>query len=169
MHRSRLSRQRLKGGLLHSWFGDRLLAKELWRPTRESIARGWLVGFPITVMPFLPVQSLFACVAALLVRGNLLLCIALQFLSTPLTAPVQLAACYFVGALLRGEPMGVAWHRVTREPAQLLHPNELGTLYLGALVIGIIGGILGYFIIQQTWRERAPRKRQPRGPQSPQP
>ena len=158
MHRSRLSRHRLKGGLLHSWFGDRLLAKELWRPTRQSLSRAWLVGFPITVMPFLPVQSVFACLAAILVRGNLLLCIALQFLSTPLTAPVQLAACYFVGALLRGEAISVAWHRVTRQPAQLLHPNELGTLYLGALVIGILGGVLGYFIIQHTWRERAPRK-----------
>ena len=162
MHRSRLSRGRLKGGLLHSWFGDRLLAKELWRPTRDSLARAWLVGFPITMMPFLPVQSLFACVAALFVRGNLLLCIALQFLSTPLTAPVHLPACYFVGALLRGEPIGVVWHRVTREPGQLLRPNELETLYLGALVVGVLGGALGYLVIQKTWRERVrlPRRRQ---------
>lgn len=159
MHRSRLSRHRLKGGLLHSWFGDRLLAKELWRPTRKSLSRAWLMGFPITVMPFLPMQSVFACLAAILVRGNLLLCIALQFLSTPLTAPVQLAACYFVGALLRGEHIGIVWNRITHQPSQLLHPNELGTLYLGAVVIGILGGLLGYVIIQQTWRERVPRKR----------
>lgn len=154
MHRSRLSRQRLRGSLLHSWFGDRLLAKELWRPTRDSLARAWLVGFPITITPFLPVQSVFACIAALFLRGNLLLCIALQFLSTPLTAPVQLPACYFVGALLRGTPVDEAWHRIVHEPGTLLRPHEFGTLYLGALVVGVIGGILGYVILQGTWRER---------------
>ena len=50
MHRSRLSRSRLRGGWIHSRFGDRILDKALWRPTRESLARAWLVGFPITIL-----------------------------------------------------------------------------------------------------------------------
>src|SRR5512145_1725446 len=82
MHRRRLSRTRLKGSRLHSWLGDGLINKSLWQPTRGSLARAWLVGFPITVVPFLPFQTVFACVAALFVRGNLLLWIALQFLSS---------------------------------------------------------------------------------------
>lgn len=159
MHRSRLSRQRLKGSRLHGWLGDRLVAKELWKPTRDSLARGWLVGFPITVLPFLPAQSVFACAAAVLCRGNLLLCIALQFLSTPLTAPVHLPVCYFVGALLLGEPLHETWHRVTTQPGDLLHANAFGTLYLGALVVGIVGGLLGYAVIQRTWRDRVPPRR----------
>ena len=92
----------MRGSRLHRWFGDRVLAKDLWLPTHQSLARAWLVGFPITVTPFLPLQSVFATIAALMVRGNLLLCIAMQFLSTPLTAPVHLPVCYFVGELVRG-------------------------------------------------------------------
>jgi uncharacterized protein (DUF2062 family) len=90
LNRQKLSRRHMRGGKLHSWFGDRILAKELWRPSASSLARAWLVGFPITVTPFLPLQSVFATIAALLVRGNLFLCIAMQFLSTPLTARVLL-------------------------------------------------------------------------------
>ena len=100
----------MRGGRLHGWFGDRLLAKELWLPTRGSLARAWLVGFPITIVPFLPGQSILAAIAALMVRGNLLLCIALQFLSTPLTAPVHLPACYFVGEVMRGANPREVWN-----------------------------------------------------------
>jgi len=154
MHRSRLSRSRLKGGWIHSRLGDRILDKKLWSPTRESLARAWLVGFPITVMPFLPAQSLFAVIAALCVRGNLLLCIALQFLSTPLTAPVHLPACYFVGELVRGTNPAAVWRHISTAPRDLFTREGVISLYLGAFVIGIIGGCLGYAIIIKTWRDR---------------
>jgi uncharacterized protein (DUF2062 family) len=154
MHRSRLSRSRLRGSFIHSWLGDRILEKPLWKPTRESLARAWLVGFPITIMPFLPAQSLFACIAALFVRGNLLLCIALQFISSPLTAPVHLPACYFVGELVRGKNPAMVWRHIRSTPKDLLTRDSVGSLYLGAFVIGIIGGAVGYAVIRGTWRER---------------
>jgi uncharacterized protein (DUF2062 family) len=157
MHRSRLSRSRLKGSRLHSWLGDGLINKSLWQPTRGSLARGWLVGFPITVVPFLPGQTIFACVAALLVRGNLLLCIALQFLSTPLTAPVHLSTCYFVGEVVRGASPTRVWREAKAAPKKvLLSAHAVTSLYLGAAIVGMIGGVAGYAIILQTWRERPP-------------
>lgn len=158
MHRRRLSRSRMRGTFLHNWLGDRILHKELWKPTRESLARAWLVGFPITIIPFLPVQSLFACVAALFVRGNLLLCIGLQFLSTPVTAPVHLPACYFVGEVVRGADPRDVWQEV-RTPRLLLTGNTVTSLYVGAAVIGIIVGAAGYAIIQRTWKEEKPTRR----------
>ena len=69
LNRQKLSRRHMRGGKLHSWFGDRILAKELWRPSASSLARAWLVGFPITVTPFLPLQSVFATFAALAAFG----------------------------------------------------------------------------------------------------
>jgi uncharacterized protein (DUF2062 family) len=155
MHRQRLSRSRLKGSRLHSWLGDGLISKSLWQPTRESLARAWLVGFPITVVPFLPGQSIIACVAALFVRGNLLLCIALQFLSTPLTAPIQLSTCYFVGEVARGASPAKVWSEAKAAPKKvLLSVQAVTSLYLGAAIVGIIGGVAGYAIILQTWRDR---------------
>ncbi|HYP15630.1 MAG TPA: DUF2062 domain-containing protein [Opitutus sp.] len=165
MHRRRMSRTRLRGGLLHSWLGDRLLDKALWRPTRESLARAWLVGFPITIVPFLPGQTLFACIAALFVRGNLLLCILLQFLSTPLTAPVHLPACFFVGELVRGRNFAVVWRHISSAPRDLLSGDAAVSLYLGAVVLGALGGAIGYAVIQHTWRK--PPDRTPRVPIDP--
>ena len=156
MHRSRVSRSGLRGGFLHSWLGDRLLDKALWRPTRDSLARAWLVAFPITMVPFLPAQTLFACVAALLVRGNLLLCIALQFLSNPLTAPFQLSGCYFVGELVRGRNIATVWQHVSSTPGDLLSGDAAVSLFLGAFVLGVLGGAAGYAIIQRTWKKTGP-------------
>ena len=160
MHRRRLSRSRMKGTFLHSWLGDRILQKGLWSPTRESLARAWLVGWSVTVIPLLPGQSIIACIAALLVRGNLLLCIGLQFLSTPLTAPVHLPACYFVGEVVRGANPRHVWREVRGKPRLLLTGHAVTSLYLGAAVIGIIGGAAGYAIIHGTWREKPRRRRE---------
>lgn len=154
MHRHHLSRRRLKGGFLHSWLGDRLLDKRLWRPTRESIARAWLVGFPITVVPLLPGQTLLAGFAALFVRGNLVLALALQFLSNPITATVHLPACYLVGELVRGRKLAGVWAHVTSTPRDLWTGDSAVSLYLGSVVLGMLGGAVGYAIIQGTWHIR---------------
>lgn len=180
MHKQRLSRSRLKGTRVHRWLGDGILNKALWQPTRGSLARAWLVGFPITIVPFLPAQSLFASVAAFLVRGNILLCIALQFLSTPLTAPVHLSTCYFVGEVARGASPGKVWREAKAAPKKvLLSAHAVTSLYLGAAIVGIIGGVVGYAIILQTWKDRpkhrtrspfgtpAPFDRKPHGPHGP--
>jgi uncharacterized protein (DUF2062 family) len=155
MHRQRFSRSRLKGTRLHSWLGDGLISKSLWQPTRGSLARAWLVGFPLTIVPFLPGQSFLACIAALLVRGNLLLCIALQFLSTPITAPIQLSTCYFVGEVARGASPAKVWREAKAAPKKVLFSaHAVTSLYLGAAIVGMIGGVAGYAIILQTWRDR---------------
>lgn len=170
MHKSRLSRSRMRGTRMHRWFGDGILSKSLWKPTRESLARAWLVGFPITIVPLLPAQSVFACIAAFFVRGNLLLCIALQFLSTPLTAPVHLPVCYFVGEVVRGENPRVVWRRAKAEPRRiLLSAHAVTSLYLGAAIIGLFGGVVGYAVIQQTWRDPRPKPRSARPPLGPAP
>lgn len=164
MHRQKLSRHRLRGTFLHRKFGDRILHKELWSPTREGLARAWLLGWPITVIPFLPGQSVIAVIAALLVRGNLLLCFALQFLSNPFTAPVHLPACYFVGEVVRGANPKHVWREVRDKPSLLLTGHAVTSLYLGSAVIGIIGGALGYAIIRSTWRETPRRRRETNPP-----
>lgn len=161
LHRRQISRHKLRGGRLHSWFGDRILEKALWKPTRGSLARAWLVGFPITMVPFLPGQSLLACVAALFVRGNLLLCIALQFLSNAGTATVQLPASYFVGEVVRHGHIKKAWNHAVEHPRELMTFDAAKSLYLGAFIIGILGGAIGYAVLQKTWRDAPVRVRNP--------
>jgi uncharacterized protein len=162
MHKQKLSRTKMRGGRLHGWFGDRILDKALWLPTRNSLARAWLIGFPITVIPVLPAQSLFAIIGALVVRGNLLLAIALQFLSNPLTATIQLPACYFVGEVVRGANPTEVWHKAWADPKKILvSAHAVTSLYLGAIIIGFLGGLIGYAILHRTWRDKPTRGTRP--------
>lgn len=166
LHRRRLSRQGLKGSFLHSKLGDRLLDKSLWMPTRTSLARAWLIGIPITTIPFLPAQSLIAGVAGFFGRANLLLCIGLQFISMPLTAPVQLSACYFVGRVARGESPFEVWEHLMANPGAALSTDALFTLYLGSIILGPLVGLIGYAAFMLLWPDHLPHLRRRSKPPS---
>jgi len=156
LHRWGISRHKLRGGFLHSKLGDRILHRELWFPTRESLARAWLVGMPITMIPFLPLQSLIAIPVAFLVGANIPVTFLLQYLSNPATAVIQLPACYFVGSLLLGEPMGDTLRLIEHNPGAILSGHSVLALYLGSVVLGPLLGVLGYFLTHLIWRS-APR------------
>lgn len=154
-----LSRAKLRGGFLHTRLGDRFLERELWVPSRESLARAFLVGMPVTMIPFLPAQSVFACAAALWTRANLPVSFFLQFLSTPATAIVHLPACYLVGKLVLGADLSAEWHRTWANPMAIVTgwQGNLGALYLGALVLGPVTGVIGYALTKLLWRAKPER------------
>ncbi|MDX2187857.1 MAG: DUF2062 domain-containing protein [Opitutaceae bacterium] len=174
LHRRHFSRPRLKGSRMHRWLGDHLMDKSLWRATPESLARAWLVGFPITSIPFLPGQSLIALALGFANRANLFLCVGLQYLSNPLTAIVHLPACYFAGKIIMGRSPMAAWNdAVTRDWGHALkHPKVLAEdifeLYLGGAVLGLLIGVAGYAVLH-AWGERRQKKlatRPPTGPKN---
>jgi uncharacterized protein (DUF2062 family) len=118
-------------------------------------------------MPFLPAQTLFAVVAALFLRGNLLLAIALQYLSNPFTAPVHLPACYFVGELMRGHSPVAVWKHLESTPMDLLTGGSVASMYSGAFALGILGGSVGYAVIRSVWKQPVSARLRPRRHQSP--
>lgn len=154
LHRWGLSRQKLRGGFLHSKLGDKIFERELWIPSRESLARAWLIGMPVTTIPLLPLQSVIACGIGFIFRANLPICFVLQYLSNPATAIVQIPACYFVGRLLLGEPISVTIHHIETNPAGLFSGQSIAAIYLGAVVLGPVLGVLGYGLTHLIWREK---------------
>jgi uncharacterized protein (DUF2062 family) len=158
-----LSRAKLRGGFLHTRLGDRFLERELWVPSRESLARAFLVGMPVTWIPFLPAQSVIACACAFWVRGNLPVSFLLQFLSSPATAIVQLPACYLAGKIVLGTDLSAEWSRVWADPMAIVTGGSLGALYLGSVVLGVGTGVAGYFLTMLLWRP----KPVPHGPPAP--
>jgi len=168
LHRQNLSRKKMHGGFLHTRLGDRMLDKQLWLASPRSLARAWLIGFPVTSIPWLPFQSVIAGVLGFTFRANLLLCIGLQYLSNPFTAIFHLPPCYFVGKLMLGSSLSHTWTEVTtrdwksvfHHPSKLAH--DLVPLYLGAITLGTTIGIIGYFAIYAwglRWQRRQVHKR----------
>lgn len=154
LHRSGYSRRTLRGGFLHSRLGDRILDRSLWLPTRISLARAWLIGMPITTIPFLPFQSVLAGIFGFFGRANLLLCIGLQFLSNFATAPFHLSACYFVGRVVLGEHPGDVWAHLMAHPHSIWSTDALFALYLGSIILGPLIGLVGYAVIMLFWPDR---------------
>lgn len=172
LHRWGISRRKLRGGFLHTKLGDRILERDLWFPSRESLARAWLIGMVVTCIPFLPLQTLIACGFGFYFRANLPVCFILQYLSNPATAIFQLSACYFVGRLLFGDSPSTLWQHMERvvgslvnapswsEAFGLLNWREFAALFLGSIVLGLALGLLGYLGTHLVWKDkpRKPRK-----------
>jgi len=155
LHRWGGSRHKLRGGYMHSLLGDRLLERDLWFPSRESLARAWLVGLPVSIVPFLPFQTVIACSIGFFARANLPVCFAVQFLSNPATAFIQLPMCYFVGRFLMGAPMNATLMQLETHPIHALASAQtVQALYLGAFVLGPLLGVLGYLLTHLLWRAK---------------
>ena len=60
----------------------------------------------------------------------------------------------FVGEVVRGASPKTVWHEAKTAPKKvLLSAHAVTSLYLGAAIVGIIGGVVGYAVILGTWRE----------------
>ncbi len=166
LHRRGLTRKKMQGGFWHTKLGDRLLDKALWRATPESLARAWLIGVPITTIPFLPGQMAITVFLGFLFRANMLLCGALPWVSNPFTAPIHLPACYIVGTLVLNRSFSKAWENAQQFnwAAIVEHPFRAAQhivipLYLCSIILGLVIGIIGYFVILAWGNRIVARKR----------
>jgi uncharacterized protein (DUF2062 family) len=165
LHQKGFSRRKLHGSWIHGVMGDGILAKELWSLESDSVARAWLIGVMITIIPLLPFQSLIAVPLAILFRANVPIVYGLQWVSNPITAFIHLPACYYFGCLvLRISPSGAfqegmkkieekGWNAV----GQLSFQDVIVPLYVGAVAQGLLISVIGYFLIKAYWP--APKKR----------
>ena len=96
----KVPRQRhVRGTWLHRLLGDRLFTPELWRPTREGVARGVATGLFWAMMP-IPFQMLPSGITAYLFRFNIPAAISVVWITNPVTWPVILYWQYRLGAWL---------------------------------------------------------------------
>lgn len=131
------------GGLLHD--------PNLFHLNRHSVSVAFFAGIFIAFLP-IPFQVPLAAAAALLLRCNLPISVALVWISNPLTFPIIFFACYKFGARLLDTPqyqfsfeLSFEWFR--SEFLLLWQP-----LLLGCLFAGLFFGCLGYIVMQWTWR-----------------
>ncbi len=89
------------------WMGPLLDRAWLWRANRHGIAAGLASGLFLGLL--VPVgQTVFACVAALLLRANLPAAVLATFVSNPLTTPAILLAGYHLGMAVLGSVLFAA-------------------------------------------------------------
>ena len=123
----------------------------LFHLNRHSVSLAFSVGTFCAFLP-MPAQMLVAATAALLVRCNLPIAVALVWISNPITIPPIFFACYKFGTWLLEIPprdftIELSWYWITHVFVNIWKP-----LIVGSLVAGSFFSITSYISIRFFWR-----------------
>jgi len=117
----------------------------LWNFNRKSISKGVAVGLFCAFLP-MPMQMIVASIFAVIFSGNILISIALVWITNPLTIPPIYYALYKFGAWILSVPpiqgFNFSIDFFTNAFSTIWQP-----LLLGSLLISVITSILGYHIV----------------------
>jgi uncharacterized protein (DUF2062 family) len=134
-------------------FGQWLKDPNLWHVNRYSVSTAFSVGLFCAIVP-LPVQMLLAAGLSILFRGNLLIAVALTWITNPFTTIPVILFNYEIGALilqtkatvLKLDPdfnLLTGWEKIK---------NILGPFLLGCLVVSLTAALLGNLMVRGLWR-----------------
>lgn len=137
--------------------GDWIYQPNLWHINRHSASAAFFVGLFIAFMP-LPGQMVVAAVAAIWLRANLPLSVALCWITNPLTIGPIFFLAYKLGAVVLGmTPQHIhfelSWEWLNNGLLAVWQP-----FLLGCLLCGTFFGCLGYFLVSVIWRWDAVRR-----------
>lgn len=136
------------------YLGNYLHDPNLWHLNRRSVSGAVAVGLFVAFVP-LPLQMLLAAAAAIPLRVNLPLSVALVWVTNPLTIPPLFYFAYRLGTWLLGHPtkelefqLSLTW--ILERSASVWQPLLVGSLFTGA-----VSGVLGFCAIRLLWRWHA--------------
>ncbi len=137
-------------------FGDSLKHPELWRFTRQSVAKGVAIGIFCAFLP-MPFEMAVAIFIGCIMRGNLPLAVGGVWISNPVTWIPLYTPPYLLGAKILG---------IEAISLSDINALDLGlhyvALWLGCLIVGTIIALGTHFTIslfwsgqiRQRWRKR---------------
>jgi hypothetical protein len=122
-------------------FADAARARPyLWSFKRENVLSALYVGSVLAFMPTYGLQVLLAFVAAIAVRANLTLMVALQMITNPLTAAPVYLLTHEVGQwLIDHTGYGVG-------------DSAFGTSVNALILGGLVFGVVFAFLVDLAWR-----------------
>ena len=136
------------------FFGTLLHDPNLWHLNRRSASGAFAIGIFLAFIP-MPFQMIPAAAAAILLRVNLPLSVALVWISNPLTMPALYYFTYRVGTWLLGVPpqteeglsFDFSWEWFSTSIGAIWQP-----LYLGSLLTAILLSSMAYFAVRGLWQ-----------------
>lgn len=146
------------------YLGPHLLDPRLWHVNRRSVSAAVFWGLLCGFLP-IPLHTLLAALVAILLEINLPICLAMVWVSNPLTIPPILVSAYWLGAHILHEPM-IGTHQILKLFKQLLNwmigtgknpfQNELRLLIwpllTGLFIEAIVVSSTAALIVRLGWR-----------------
>jgi len=134
-----------------SIFGTLLHDPNLWHFNRRSVSGGFAVGLFVAFMP-IPFQMVFAAAIAIGSRVNLIVSVALCWVTNPITIPVLFYGAYKLGNQLLGEKGGefefeASWPWLQESLGAIWQP-----FLLGCFILAVFASVFGSLVIRAMWR-----------------
>jgi len=132
---------------------------------RRSVSGAFSVGLFIAFVP-VPFQMLLAAMAAILIRVNLPISVALVWVSNPITMPPLFYFAYKLGAWAMGVPeldfdFELSFHWLGERLVLIWEPFLFGCFLVGT-ALAVIGGVgmryLWRYSVVQNWNQRKARR-----------
>ena len=126
-----------------------------WTFRRESVVRAFSLGLLIAFIPPIPPLPLHLTLCVLLgilFRLNLPVLFATVFVSNPFTWFLQVAVSLWLGSRLMGRDLMPLFHHLNHRTLWVQLHQLWQPLLLGALVLSLLAGALGYVLAQCVWR-----------------
>jgi uncharacterized protein (DUF2062 family) len=129
----------------------RLHDPNLWHLNRHSVSVAMFVGVFVAFIP-LPIQMLIAAAAAIALRCNVALAVALVWITNPLTMPPIYYATYRIGAWM----LGARPEAARFEPTLHWFEHQMSVIWqpllLGSLSTGLVLASLALVMTRMAWR-----------------
>lgn len=144
-------RKNLKGGRLHRLLGDKLFARELWKPSRDTIARGLALGLFIGFTPTMGIQIVLTGLAAYFLKVNIPIALAGSLVTNPFTAGIVYPLQYQLGVWLVGVPDAQELEGYSGMLATFTRYAK--PLFVGSVLTGTVAAALGYGLVILLWAQ----------------
>tara|TARA_B100001989_G_C24496951_1_gene442703 strand:+ start:352 stop:888 length:537 start_codon:yes stop_codon:yes gene_type:complete len=138
-------------------FGSWVEDSNLWQLSRHTTAKAFGIGLYCAMLP-VPGQMIISVALAIVFTANVPLSFSLIFITNPLTMPAIYYATYRLGAWVLGkEPLDIEFEASWTWFVQSLD-NIWWPLLVGSQLMGVILGVLGYWMIDTMWRNAVRRQ-----------
>ena len=144
-------------------FAKWLSHPNLWHFNRRSVSGGVAIGLFIAFWP-IPFQMVVCAIAAVLLRVNVALSVAMALISNPFTMVPIFWGGYWIGTTLTGTQIsvpdtGMSFEWVMSQLQVLWMPMLIGLLLLGAVVALSAFALIQFLWRLQVWRHVRRRRR----------
>ncbi|MBL8260157.1 MAG: DUF2062 domain-containing protein [Candidatus Competibacteraceae bacterium] len=143
--------ERLRAHKSLRFLGASLHDPRLWQFRRRSTVRGLAAGAFFAFVP-VPWQMVLAAAAAVWLRFNLPVAVAMVWITNPLTLPPIAFANYRLGAWLLDRPPGQWRFEPTLEWLSRQASDVGWPLLVGSMTTAVMAGFLTFVVAHLLWR-----------------
>lgn len=147
------------------WLNQHLHDPRLWNWNRKSVSKAFAVGLFCAFLP-IPFQMVVAAVLAVIFSANIMLSMALVWITNPITMGPIFYFTYKLGSIILDTKIDPNFAFSLHYLAEIIESgwwdyfqevisSGLPALLTGSLIIAVISAVVGYSAIQWLYRHRA--------------